>query len=87
MNLARTRNGTMIHRRDCFYLQPRRRFSISLAVPWLWADDKPVTEVATWIVRLGYSTCKHCEPIPWHDFAIVALINGLVPTEVSHVNN
>jgi hypothetical protein len=78
MNLARTRKGRMVHRRDCPQIIRYNMFQTH-AVPWLWADDKTEAEVATWIVRLNYSTCKHCNPIAWNNFAVVALIEGLIP--------
>jgi hypothetical protein len=66
MNLSRTRNGTMVHRRDCPQII-RYNFLQSRAAHWRWADTKNADQVAEIITRLGYTTCKHCRPINWHE--------------------
>lgn len=70
--LVRTSNGTVIHRADCPYVQPRQRVKAPPwqyrspgpgVEPWDWADDQSENVVAAVIVKFGYRTCQHCHPI------------------------
>lgn len=65
-SLARTRGGTMVHRADCRYAQPRP-YTIDRphqsVYPWDWADSKSESLIAWVIVNHRYRTCRFCTPI------------------------
>ena len=51
-SLARSRDGRVIHRDDCRHAR----------IPWYWADKVDADELLHVKLRMGYRTCRTCQP-------------------------
>jgi len=70
-DLVRTRDGLIVHRKDC----PSLTGGVcSTAVPWKWADERPLSEVRHAVGMVGSRQCRRCNPLGGENQVEIRLI-------------
>ena len=59
-NLFRTMGGALIHRAECSLMHADA--TTVGAVPWLWAEGRPLEQVREAIAMVGSRVCAQCQP-------------------------